>query len=170
MINSIFALLLVPLFPGLADPDSAHGPALQALESKLAQGRSGLQAAGQDVGNIAPGKELLLNPPALPLITGRIFGWSSKTGSDQFQPEADFTLVAESLRLTGMIESSGQRVAIVNDGQKDHVLALGSYLMNTYQVTSVGPGKLVLLPVSAMAGAKKIELNMAPQNGAGGLQ
>ena len=77
---------------------------------------------------------------------------------------AAVNLSAESLRLTGLIESAGQRVAILNDGHVDHVVGVGSYVLGTYKVTSFGPGQVVLSRIDSRAGEKRLELNLMPVN------
>ncbi|MFN7507192.1 MAG: hypothetical protein ACK5Q1_16715, partial [Limnobacter sp.] len=100
----------------------------------------------------------------LPLITGRLFQWASAEGSEAASLSAAIDSAAETLRLTGLIESAGQRVAILNDGQKDHVVGVGSYVLGAYKVTSFGPGRVVLSPINSVAGGKRLELNLMPVN------
>ncbi|WP_334119130.1 hypothetical protein [Limnobacter sp.] len=162
MIEFLFSLLLVPVLPELEDPAERHAVALKGLEQRLNQGRQG---AGGAVGRLvaAPQPEALSpDSSRLPAITGRLFEWSSVNSLAEQGQVAAYGLSAESLQLTGLIESSGQRVAILNDGEKDHVVGLGSYVLGTYQVVAFGRGQVVLMPLDTKTGGKRLELNLIP--------
>lgn len=163
MISALFSLLLVPVMPHLEDPVLNHGTRLAELQQRLKTDEA-TQPPVQVLN-----KELALPAAELPLITGRIFDWSNKGKAEQ-QQEVLLDNAVEALRLTGIIESSGQRVAILNDGQRDHVVGQGSYVLNAYQVASLDGATVVLVPISRQVGRKKLELNLLPQATAGGKQ
>lgn len=169
MMDYLFSLLLVPLMPSLANPEVTHSEALTTLEQRLEQGRQA--TLNQSTEAMVPAEPARLNTEkdALPVITGRVFEWSSRESADVQTQNAALGRFAESLRFTGEIESSGQRVAILNDGEQDHVVAVGSYVLNSYQVTALGQGTVVLMPLDGWSGGKRLELKLMPGFEPGGL-
>ncbi|HEX4856431.1 MAG TPA: hypothetical protein VFV28_06425 [Limnobacter sp.] len=170
MISSLFALLLVPVFPGLEESQYRHGPALAELERQLEAARTLQSPAGQEKGGMTASQRLTLPVPELPAITGRIFDWSENDQNMSLRREGQVEGIAETLRLTGVIEAGGQQVAILHDGREDHVVGLGSYVLNAYKVTALGRGKVELTPVIERAGVKRIQLNLVSGTAAGELQ
>ncbi|VWX34428.1 conserved hypothetical protein [Limnobacter sp. 130] len=172
MMDFLFSILLVPFFPELDDPRRNHAGAITELEQRLSAGQK------QAVGEAEPsqdhlkskGSTLSIESAELPPITGRLFQWSSSQWGDEANRRAAIDLSAESLRLTGLIESAGHQVAILNDGQMDHVVGVGSYVLGLYKVTSFGPGRVVLSRIDARAGDKRLELNLMPVNTFGDAQ
>lgn len=166
MMNFIFSILLVPLFPQLGDPQENHAAATTELQQRLNVGQK--QAGGfsepLDTRVLQPVNTLGVRKVDLPPITGRLFQWSTTQWGDEANRRATVELSAGSLRLTGLIESAGQRVAILNDGQVDHVVGIGSYVLGLYKVTSFGTGKVVLSRIDSRAGEKRLELNLMPVN------
>ena len=160
MIEYLFTFLLVPLIPSLADPAANHAATLTTLEQRMNQG---LQASSTVVdASLVMSEPVKLNTKVaeLPPITGRMFGWSApKSMGDQVE-SAELEKFVGSLRFAGEIESSGKRVAILNDGEQDHVVGVGSYVLGVYKVTSLGRGKVVLTPVDGWTGGKRLELNL----------
>lgn len=158
MIDYLFTLLLVPVLPELASPNLNHATALSALEQRLNQS----QQVVPTVLEAAEVSEVQQPAPSLPKISGRLFSWSSTDANDEKARKDAVVLSAEALTLTGMIESSGQRVAILSDGEKDHVVGVGSYVLDAYKVVSFGPGQVVLMPLDGQAGGKPLQLNLMP--------
>lgn len=168
MIDVLFSLLLVPLIPALEDPSVTHAATLSNLEQRLNQSRN-TPAANLDV--VAANSSLMIDKPEeLPLITGRVFEWSSSAVTKQKAQIDEIGQTVEALRLTGVIESSGQRVAILNDGHSDHVVGVGSYVLNAYRVSSLDSGNVVLLPVDGWTKGKRLELKLMPGSTPGGLE
>ena len=164
MISLLFSLLLVPLLPELANPADQHSDDLSLLAQRIRQ--------SQEILPQAPGvvaQTEIASVRDLPVITGRLFEWSATQRNAKGEVPAADDLPVETLRLTGMIESAGQRVAILNDGQQDHVVAVGSYVLNAYKVISFGANRVVLMPLDGLAGGKPLELNLMPGNVPGGL-
>lgn len=169
MIETLFSLLLVPLMPALGDPFVNHAAALAAVERTLQQGRN-VQSAAPNVDAVASELPLLTDTPeSLPLITGRLFAWSNVQRSEEQALGDELGITTEALRLTGLIESSGQRVAILNDGQRDHVVGVGSYVLNAYRVNALNSDHVVLLPVDGWTKGKRLELKLMPGATPGGL-
>ncbi|MCR2745943.1 hypothetical protein [Limnobacter parvus] len=169
MIEYLFSMLLVPLLPALENPDIGHAESLMALEQRLNQGRNSSVRVSEAK---APGDDeltLASNTESLPAITGRLFEWSSNLLVSEQARIDDLGRAVGSMRLTGIIESSGQRVAILNDGQRDYVVGVGSYVLNAYRVNSLGAGNVVLLPVDGRARGKPLELKLMPGVTPGGL-
>ena len=159
MIEFLFSALLVPVLPELADPTETHAVAIKEIDKRLTRSREGAELPADAS---TPLETLTSNQPELPVITGGLFGWS-KVKPVANQGNAD---VASSpsiqLRLTGLMDISGQRVAILNDGAKDHVVGVGSYVLDTYQVVALGPKNAVLKALGQGSGAERLELNLMP--------
>lgn len=164
MISLLFSLLLVPLLPELANPTDQHSDDLSLLAQRIRQSQEMLPVPPIDLVQVQ-----VENERDLPLITGRLFDWSVTQRNAKGEVLTANDPHVDRLRLTGMIESAGQRVAILNDGQKDHVVAVGSYVLNTYKVISFGANRVVLMPLDGLAGGKPLELNLMPGNVPGGL-
>jgi hypothetical protein len=164
MISTLFSLLLVPLLPELANPADQHSADLNLLAQRIRQSQEILPRTPEDLAPAQPD-----NTRSVPVITGRLFDWSASQRNAQGAVSLAQDLPVETLRLTGMIESAGQRVAILHDGEKDHVVAIGSYVLNTYKVISFGANRVVLMPLDGLAGGKPLELNLMPGTLPGGL-
>lgn len=166
MMDFLFSILLVPFFPELGDPQDNHAVAMAELGQRLNAGQrqAGNVSEPEDSRALQHTGNLSVRAADLPPITGRLFQWSSTQWGDEADRRAAVNLSAESLRLTGLIESAGQRVAILNDGHVDHVVGVGSYVLGTYKVTSFGPGQVVLSRIDSRAGEKRLELNLMPVN------
>jgi hypothetical protein len=164
MISFLFSLLLVPFLPELANPADQHSDDLSLLAQRIRQSQEILPAPPMDLV-----QDQVENERDLPVITGRLFDWSETQRNAKGGVQTANDLPVETLRLTGMIESAGQRVAILNDGQQDHVVAVGSYVLNTYKVISFGANRVVLMPLDGLAGGKPLELNLMPGTLPGGL-
>lgn len=172
MMDLLFSILLVPFFPELENPEKNYAAAVATLEQRINAGQRSTEQfaeSGQEHVESTPNSQRL-GVTQLPPITGRLFQWSSSSWKDQINRHAVVDLSAESLRLTGLIESAGQRVAILNDGQLDHVVGVGSYVLGAYQVTSFGPGRVVLSRIDSRAGEKRLELNLMPVHTPGDAQ
>ena len=168
MIEFIFSALLVPLLPALADPAVSHDRTLSELQSRLNQARQAQPAAV--AADLSADDPQTLSDPPLPVISGRLFAWS-KSITETGQPTTVTAAVsAQSLRLTGLIETSGQYVGILNDGEKDHVVGVGSYVMNAYRVVSLGKRRMVLMPLDRQTGGMPLELDLLPGDDSRGFQ
>lgn len=168
MIEIIFSALLVPLLPALTDPAISHGRALKELQARLNQAQLVLPAdvATESLADESSRKNSL----ALPEISGRLFDWSRSSADAGGQPDMVVGVSAQSLRLTGLIETSGQYVGILNDGEKDYVVGVGSYVMDTHRVVSLGKRRMVLMPLDDQAGGAPLELELLPGDDSRGLQ
>lgn len=166
MMDFLFAILLVPFFPELDDPKDKHAAAMAELGQRLNAGQkqAGVVSGPVDSSALQHARTLSVRAADLPPITGRLFQWSTAQWGDEADRRAAVDLSADSLRLTGLIESAGQRVAILSDGQADHVVGVGSYVLGLYKVTSFGPGQVVLSRIDSRAGEKRLELNLMPVN------
>lgn len=165
MIEFLFSALLVPLFPDLESPATRHAQNLSELQRRLNEDRNRVVAQGLTPDEAAAEASLALGTDVadLPKITGRVFAWSAAQARlANESSEGGGGLSAESLRLTGVIESSGQRVAILNDGQVDHVVGLGSYVMDSHKVIALTQRQVVLSPIDSKARGKNLELNLTP--------
>jgi hypothetical protein len=169
MIELLFSLLLVPILPELADPAENHSSALRELDRRLSRGGPN-SIAFTEGSAVSPNPDVLaLDSPSLPVITGGLFEWSNINPITSQGEVAVNGLSAVSLRLTGLIEISGQRVAILNDGEKDHVVGIGSYVLNTHRVETLGRRHVVLMPLNVEAGGTRLELNLMPGDLPGGF-
>lgn len=166
MMDFLFGILLVPFFPQLDDPQENYAATMDRLEQRLNAGQwqVGSVAEPKDSGDVQLDSALSVRAMDLPPITGRLFQWSGTQSGHEANRQAAVNLSLQSLRLTGLIESAGQQVAILNDGQVDHVVGVGSYVLDTYRVTSFGPGQVVLSPLDPRAGGKRLELSFMPVN------
>lgn len=166
MIDFLFSMLLVPLLPELGDPHINHAEAISTLQKRLSEKPpiTPVEVVAQ------PSNMLISSGESLPAISGRLFEWSNAALKEDSDPLEAVDLSAESLRLTGLIESAGQKVAILNDGEDDYVVGLGSYVLGVYKVASFGPGRVVLRRVDGRSGEKRIELNLMQDESVGELQ
>lgn len=169
MIEFLFSLLLVPLVPALENPGIGHAKSLEAMEQRLNQGKNAYLTVPEVTVPDAEKSNLAINPELLPPITGRLFEWSNNVVVSEPTNQGAQDRPVESMRLTGILESSGQRVAILNDGQRDYVVGVGSYVLDAYRVNSLSAGKVVLLPLDERAKGKPLELNLMPGAAPGGL-
>lgn len=175
MMEFLFSLLLVPILPELADPEESHSTALRELDRRLSRGGPGsmelAEGAVADPGLNASATAAMLNTPplSLPAITGGLFEWSNIRSVSNLGDQTAGGSAPVSLRLTGLIETSGQRVAIINDGDKDHVVGVGSYVLNTHRVEALGRRHAVLMPLNVEAGAARLELNLMSGDMPGGF-
>ena len=168
MIEFIFSALLVPLLPALADPAVSHDLALKGLQARLNQAQ--LAQPGAVAAELLPSEPQPNTRLALPAISGRLFDWSKTSADATGQPSLAVGASAQSLRLTGLIETSGQYVGILNDGEKDHVVGVGSYVMDAYRVVSLGKRRMVLMPLDKQTGAAPLELGLLPGDDSRGFQ
>lgn len=168
MIEFIFSALLVPLLPSLADPAATHSQALKELQTRLNQAQ--LAPPITTAAESSPGELKLTTAAALPAISGRLFDWSKSSADLAVQQSIAVAVSAQSWRLTGLIETSGQYVGILNDGEKDHVVGVGSYLMDAYRVASLGNGRMILMPLDSQAGSAPLQLDLLPGNDSRGFQ
>lgn len=158
MIHYLFSLLLVPFLPMLEDPVLRHDEALKVVEQRLHPKDRAEQGLLAQAVLAAPEEQ-----KSLPPITGRLFEWSTLAAQAKVdQTASPGGISADALRLTALIESGGQRVAILNDGQKDHVIGVGSYVLDTYRVVSFGSNQVVLAPIDGQSGGKPLQLNLMP--------
>lgn len=137
MIGALISLLLQPLLPSLEDPRGLHAAEMVKVFGVL-------EKTSQPVA-VDPAL-LAFTPPTpapLPVITGRLLGQSVATanGVSKGEPKPVWTL-------TGVIQSAGQRVAILNDGARDHVVAQGSLVNRQFRVDSLTATSAMLVPVS----------------------
>lgn len=160
MIEFLFSVLLIPVLPELADPSDNHSVAIKEIDRRLSRSRENASPSiqGSTVG--ATPETSSLEAPDLPIITGGLFEWSSTKPINTEGEETAGGLSTASLRLTGLIDISGQRVAILSDGEKDHVVGVGSYVLNTYQVVALGSRNAVLKPLDQGSGGARLELNL----------
>lgn len=170
MIELIFSLLLVPILPELADPVESHSMALRELDRRLSRGGPNSIGVAENAAAGPSANVLVSDSPSLPVITGWLFEWSNINSIVSLGEVAVSGLSAVSLRLTGLIEISGQRVAILNDGEKDHVVGIGSYVLNTHRVETLGRRHVVLMPLNVEAGGARLELNLMPGDLPRGLE
>lgn len=177
MISFLFSMILVPWLPELDDPKKTHATAIATIESRLSDnfGDPFVNPPGQAPLNpattvTAPVPNILVSSvETLPSITGRLFEWSNREVGEP-DPFATVDLAAKALRLTGLIDSAGQKVAILSDGEEDHVVGLGSYVLGAYKVAAFGPGRVVLVRIDSREGEKRLELNLMREETSGGLQ
>lgn len=168
MIEFIFSALLVPFLPALADPVVSHEQALKALQARLNQAQIAKPAAV--AAELSPSASQLTTAPSLPVISGRLFAWSKSAADTELPSSVTTAVSAQSLRLKGLIETSGQYVGILNDGEKDHVVGVGSYVMDAYRVVSLGKRRMVLMPLDRQAGGAPLELGLLPGDESRGFQ
>lgn len=168
MIEFIFSTLLVPLLPALANPAVSHDQALKELQSRLGQVQHAQPVSMES--KLSSAEPQLKPSLALPVISGRLFDWSNSSKNESGQSSIEIGVSAQSLRLTGVIETSGQYVGILNDGEKDHVVGVGSYVMDAFRVVSLGKRRLVLMPIDSRAGSAPVELGLLPGDDSRGFQ
>lgn len=161
MIEFLFSMFLVPLFPDLEDPQVTHAEVLMTVERRLNEMNSKPTLVTADLALESLDKAVM-DTPDLPPITGRLFRWSSESLTEEAERMYAIGQSAAALRMTGLIQSSGTKVAILNDGKEDLVVGLGSYVLDAYRVTSLGQGQIVLSPVDSKSGGKRIELSLMP--------
>ena len=149
MISSLISLLLVPLFPSLEPPNIAHAQEMSKLTQRLEQ-------TGRPV--VIDPSLLVFAPapkPPLPNISGRLLAQQVGKPSNASTGQEAKTDVAWAL--TGVIHVGGRRVAILNDGSRDHVVAQGSFVSKQLKVSNLTANSAVLVSVGE-AQAKPIRL------------
>lgn len=158
MISALITLLLVPFFPSLESPDVVHAGEMGKLVQRLEQ-------TGKPV--VIDPSVLVFSPEPkapLPPISGRLL--AQRVGP-KAQELASTAKAGAMWALTGIIYVGGKRVAILNDGAQDHVVAQGSFVNKQVKVTDLTSNSAVLIPLGE-AEAKPIRLNLTetPKNGA----
>ncbi|HEX4878340.1 MAG TPA: hypothetical protein VFV39_00715 [Limnobacter sp.] len=152
MISWIFSTLLVPLFPALEDPRQSYATQMAELSARLERSK---QATVQK--EDAPSEPRLSSTP-MPQVTGRVFERRMSTEVSELEDVSVDVLSA--LSLTGIVQSDGRRFAIVSDGQADHVVAAGSYLLGAARVAQVNPDSLLLVLQAGANVGKQVELHL----------
>ncbi|MDH4396600.1 MAG: hypothetical protein QE278_13055 [Limnobacter sp.] len=155
MIELLFQWLLIPAFmPGMVDQSKEVQTRLEAVHMRLSQIDKEQMQFLQTPANLVSVSMNTDSPPvdvdrpALPRVTGRVLG-------DFWVPEVDLASLSTTpatpnetpqseLALRGVLKVGNSRVAIVSQGDDEHVLGVGSYLMNKYQVREIGPGHVQL--------------------------
>lgn len=128
---------LLPFMQFLEDPKLRYGETAQRIESRL---RS-IEATNGD--EQPPLPLLVLSDKKIPPVSGRLLE-SSASLKEPEAMENQGRVSEQLLRLTGVIESDGQRVGIVSNGQQDMVVGVGSYLFGAFKVIEVGRSNLVM--------------------------
>ncbi len=128
---------LLPFMQFLENPEIRYEETAQQIEGRL---RSIDATSGDELPPLPP---VALSDKKIPPVSGRLL---QQTASPKDSGVSDNqNLVSEQLlRLTGVIESDGQRVGIVSNGQQDVVVGVGSYLFGTFKVIQVGSSELVM--------------------------
>lgn len=158
MISALISLLLVPFFPSLESPEVMHAGEMNKLVHRLEQ-------TGKPV-VIDPSLLVFMPEPKAPLpaISGRLL---AQQVGPKTQDLANAGKAGLAWALTGIIYVGGKRVAILNDGTQDHVVAQGSFVNKQVKVSDLTSNSAVLIPLGE-AEAKPIRLNLTetPSNGA----
>ena len=152
---------LLPFMQFLEDPESRYQESTQRIESRL----QSIDATNSD--ELPPLPVRVLSDKKIPPVSGRLVESSaSLKGQDASENQ---NLVSEQLlRLTGVIESDGQRVGIVSNGQQDVVVGVGSYLFGTFKVIQVGSSELVMSRLTqGRKPAGPVTLKLNGENAAG---
>ncbi|HEX4918304.1 MAG TPA: hypothetical protein VFV43_10435 [Limnobacter sp.] len=147
MIDWLLSVLIGAWVPGLEDPSIAYRSEMNTLVNRLQKSSTLVETPASDPSDSSSDFR------AQPNVTGRLFERRSLSElTTQVGLSAD---VISALSLTGLVQSGKERFAIVNDGEADHVVAAGSYLLRGARVLSVNQGS-VLLSVEVNEGESKV--------------
>lgn len=163
MIELVFQWLLIPAFmPGMADQSQEIQSRLEAVQSRLSQ-------IDKEQMQLIQSPNHFVERVSLPRVTGRVLGdaWSpeSELDSQATTPAGVADTPQSELALRGVLKVGNSRVAIISQGENEHVLGVGSYLINKYQVREIGPGHVQLHSLKG----KEADVRLTLTHASGGL-
>lgn len=152
MIDWLLMMVLGPWVPGMEDPATVYKPEMVALTARIERSMA-LQNEPPAAIDYRPP-----TPISHPVITGRLFEFRELIApADQTQMSAD---AIGALSLSGILQSGRDRVAIVSDGENDHVVAAGSHLFQSARVLRVNQDSVVLSIDAKEGKGKLVELRL----------
>ena len=163
MIDFLFSFLLVPLEPALENPQTLYAGQLTEIVQRLDK--------SQEVHPALDPELFKPKPVVQPETPKGILLINTLPKPEEGKSPAGLSSEAlATLSLTGVMQVGKGKVAILNDGVNDHVLALGSYLLNSMQVSFIGNDRIRLTPIQQTAESKDIELILQHANKKGSEQ
>lgn len=164
MIELILNLLLVPLLPEWGDQSVQVNNGLQQIQFKLADlerqrkesvDQTDQVVAAMDSPRRVESSESILG--AQPVLAGRLLtGLAPDTLGQQARTLNEGV---GQLALRGVLHTGQTRLAIVSSGDKEHVLTVGSYLLEAYRVSQIGRAEVQLVGVQPKVADVRLTLN-----------
>ncbi|MCQ8895309.1 hypothetical protein NQT62_02500 [Limnobacter humi] len=139
VLDLLIGFLISPWL-GIADsPAALHAEKMQVIEQRLVRSQS-YQAPDPSTLRYTPPPK-----PPLPAIDGRLLEQSLK-GDRVVASTAGPG--ASKWTMTGLIGAGMKRVAILNDGTREQVVAVGAVLDQQWRVDKVDDARVVLSPIT----------------------
>ncbi len=171
----LFHWVLIPAFmPGMTDQSQEVQTRLESVQLKLSQiDKAQMELLQTPVNLVSVGLNTRspltdVERQHLPRITGRVLGetWvpESELNTQVATPGLSHEAPQSELALRGVLKVDNSRVAIISQGEDEHVLGVGSYLMNKYQVREIGPGHVQLHSLKGRGA--DVRLTLSHENGA----
>lgn len=175
MISILVSVLAMAVAPELGEPSVNQIKELKTAIRKIEEGdqkvlemkRQMLSKREQMIRDVL---EKQSEEIQLPLLTGQMLtdglgdfiATLSRPNGKVAGEESDAEGFNEApLVLSGLIQTSDGRVAIVSDGSRDFVVAKGSYLPGRIKVLNVEKDRLVVLAESPTGQSRTLEIRMA---------
>ncbi|HEY1059202.1 MAG TPA: hypothetical protein VGE55_10785 [Limnobacter sp.] len=149
MIELLMSALINPWLGVVDRPEDLHAEKMQVIEQRLARSQTAITPDPATLNFTPPPK------PPLPAIDGRLLEQSlngDRVVARTFAPGmANWTM-------TGLIGAGPKRVAILNDGSRDQVVAPGAVIDRQWRVDKVDAERVVLLPLTRAEGHRPVTL------------
>lgn len=155
MIEMLMGVLINPWLGILDRPEDLHANKMQVIEQRLARSQAVLAPDPATLNFTPPPK------PPLPGIDGRLLVQSlngDRAVTQTFGPGmAKWTM-------TGLIGAGAKRVAILNDGSRDRVVAPGAVIDRQWRVDRVEAEHVVLIPLTRAESHRAVTLYLNTPN------
>lgn len=158
MIGLIIGVIAANYYPALDEPNLVNQQRMTEIVNLIREADVQIEEIQQQ-GLVPPSEtdplEIVERPPGppLPFISGRLFEDDAlvelraqaeqqvKSRVDTLPVEPDIGL----LNLVGVIDTGAGRIGLISDGETEHVVSTGSYLLGTLRVVEVARNKVVVV-------------------------
>lgn len=173
MISLIIGLIATNYYPALDEPNMANQQRMANIvtlvreaDQKVEEIQQGVAQPGAEATEVAYKSE----GPPLPFISGRLLEDDALVelraqAEEQVQATRIESLPVEPdvslLKLVGIIDTGTGRIGLINDGETEHVVSTGSYLLGTLRVVEVARDKVVVVFAGRVEGLpEQYEISM----------
>lgn len=173
MIGFVIGIIAANFYPALDEPNLANQQRMgdivtliREADLKVEEIQSGVLEADPDA------LEVVARPegPPLPFISGRLLEDDALVelrakAKEQVEANLVESLPVEPdvslLNLVGVIDTGTGRIGLVSDGETEHVVSTGSYLLGTLRVVEVARDKVVVVFAGRVEGLpEQYEISM----------
>lgn len=175
MITFLLNLILTPFIPQMTDPQERYSSELSVIVRELE--RDNLKVPSVSVKPPeASSPEEVEHPPPIAMtspINGRLLSnlMTSHAGNPTGDAESDaIEAQVKQLVLTGILKVGNDRVAVINDGEKDLVVSRGSYIRDSMRVVKVNQSSVSLKRLGIKGKEKLLELHLKLNDAPGDVE